>query len=442
MNYNTLTPGTRLVKKMQTFATGHLATSGEISNIAIINTTSDEILAKEVLVGIKSKGGAVNVFNIPQLGVNRVSPMTAKYAPDFKRVTAQTTQAIIKTNLIDAVVVIAYCPITTMGVLLGSLKANCPVIVLPLGQNHSTGRNMFRVVGDVFSGGCSDVPGKTNEEKLDFMIRNWALPKGLPAWHGLTHTFFYTLQQMGLGHPTYMEACYGLNTPLQIDLARKTGETIVQMAKDISVPRKLLTKNAFADVITKMTGDFCLSGLLLAQELVTANGEKLGHEFISDIARKNNNPKIVFVRGGACEDGGYVRVTEKTPIKFTGKAWVYKSLEDADIALTSGAIQEGVIVLHHCVGMDISQIVHTLEGMNAQDRLAVVTDGFCDTTDVLVVTHCRPSSDMNEDFANIQTGDVLEIDLAKARFNNSVSAKDLKNRAKRGAIKRPIDFFV
>jgi len=74
-------------------------------------------------------------------------------------------------------------------------------------------------------------------------------------------------------------------------------------------------------------------------------------------------------------------------------------------------------------------------------KIAVITDGLCDKTSTLVVTRCSPNSLANEDFANIQNGDQLEIDLSRGRLNTNINSKDVKTRAKRNDVRKAVVYF-
>jgi dihydroxyacid dehydratase/phosphogluconate dehydratase len=137
----------------------------------------------------------------------------------------------------------------------------------------------------------------------------------------------------------------------------------------------------------------------------------------------------------------YVQYKTERPAPFEGRAWVYQNLEDADRAVCSSSIPpQSVIVLQNCVGVDVTAIVNVICGADRTD-IAVATDGTCELTDVLVVQIANPNSFANEEFANIQNGDQLEIDPAKGRFNSNVLSKDLKNRAKRNGERKPVIYF-
>jgi len=432
MKLNSLTPTSKLLKKLGSYSSGQPVTSGDVPHIAVINTCDvieSKKLVENVILGVKLQGAAVFVHNTANFGYsNKINPMTAKYAESFRRVTASVAEAIIKCNMIDGVVIVTDCDVTAAGLLAGCLNANIPALVLPVtGADNSA---ILRVTGKVTSGEitstqCEDIIRDASESKCDF-------------------TFFNLLGNLGLSIDTANARKFGSGARFMA--AKATGEKIVYYAKDINSPKKLLNKNTYQSMI-----EFCLqagdniSALQLISKLFAANDVKTPHEFIGERASKISptTSRVVLAKGTACSSGGYIQYRESTVAAFNGKAWVYATLEDADTALLLGNIPAGsVIVLHNCVDVNVTALAYSIEGMGREKDIAIVTDGVCDKTNVLVVQMCTPNSLANEEFANIQNGDVLEIDISRGRFNTSIMAKDQKARAKKNTTKKGETFFI
>jgi len=219
------------------------------------------------------------------------------------------------------------------------------------------------------------------------------------------------------------------NTPLLFSPANQNCPFVAiyglqQVTKQLSTAPKLLNDTAL-----------CYNGEKL--KVALANIENPNIEVVAKTV------PVYFVRGTACDGGGYVVAHRGTPTTFTGRAWVYDTLEAADKALLSGSIpDESILVVQNAVGMSVSCLAHAIEGMQRQSKIAIVTDGVCDKTSALVVTRCTPDTYANEDFANIQNGDTLTLELSRGRFATSTNAKDMKTRGKRNAPRKPQSYFV
>jgi len=434
MNFNTLTPTAKMLKKLQNYATGQPVTPGDVPIITIINAgevIESKRLVEEIIFGVKSAGGAAFMHNVAVFGYsNKINPATAKYADSFARVAAANAEAIVKSNMADGAVIVTDCDITAAGLLRGCHNANCPVLVLPLGQitNYSVQitNKVLTTAGKVTSGTITSI------ESEDILKKEFQ-PK-------ITSSLFALLENIGFC--TEGASVNRRGSGAQLAAAGETGKRIVGMAKDLTAPKKLLTKTACQNVV-----DFCLtsggslSALSLLGKLFNANDVKVAPEFIAERASKiTPKPRVVRVSGSMC--AGHVQYGDTTPATFHGKAWVYATLEDADRALLSGSIPAGsVVVLQNCVGMNVTAFAYAIEGMGREKDIAIATDGVCDHTGVLAVTLCTPDSGANEEFANIQNGDALEIDINRGRFNTSVLAKDQKVRAKKNTTKKQAVYF-
>lgn len=406
-------------------------TSGEVHNIGIIVACEQNSALRtieNVSAGVKSANGAVHVFNMPYLGyLNKINPMTAKYANSFMKLTAKNIEAIIKTNMLDGVVIVSDCDITITGALLGCLRVNCPVLVAYPGHctYHLSLNTNAKLVKREFDEEQADVQHSTHPSHN---------ASNLKTFISLIHNFGFVVETF---------ETYSRDSGLLIQNAYNTGIKIVENTKNMTLPRKLITKDKFHNAVNicldKNLADF--AQIELAAELARANDIKLDHDYITMITKKSSEPKIIMVRGSACDDGGYVQMSDSLPTHFQGTAKVYSSLEEADRAIGNGSIKDGVIVLHNCVDINVSAIVHTIHELGLSDKIAIATDGVCDQTSVLVVQKCTPNTYENEAFSNIQTGDVLEINLAKSRFNTSILAKDIKTRAKRNTTQKFETYF-
>ena len=436
MNINNLNGTSKLIKKIQSYSNGQTVVTGDIPNIAIINSVdvpASKNLVDNVKLGVHAAKGNAAIFNVAGFGyLNKINPMTAKYAESFRKTAASNAEAILKTNMIDGAVIVTDCDITAAGILLGCLRANVPALILPTGTAKTDFENL-RLSGSVRK-------GKINAQESEEQLSKTSAIHGQSEQLNSVSSFFMLCETVGLA--VRGASANPRNSGLQLRAAAATGEQIVSMAKDLLSPKKFLTKDAAqkaANATVATDGD--IGAFDQFAKLLTANDVKLTDNFFATAAGNMTKPtKIVFAKGTVCESS-YIQYSENTPGQFSGKAWVYPNLEDADKALLSGSISEGVVVVHNCVDINITALAYTIEGLERADKIALATDGYCDKTSVLTVTLARPSSFDNEEFANIQTSDHLEIDLARGRFNTSVLAKDQKLRAKRNTTPKPTTYF-
>jgi len=503
MNFNTLSGSAKLYKKLEIGATGQATPSGEVPNIAILcalDRFANQKLVDCISVGIKTKNGLATVIDVPFYGyLNKINPMTAKYAASFARQAANSAEAIIKCGLHDGVVIVTDCDTTALGLLEGATRANCPALIVPVGTctgaTHAV--ENYKIQGLLTA-------GKINARENEAQIKKAKIFRGIPHEFTSVSTFFILMEVMGFCVTN--ASLTRIESAAHYLCATATGEAICESAKSVFAPKKFLTKSALGNAITLC---LCLGGDISAiagiSNLVSTY-EKIAHGIISEytaktsllLAPENQNTvyllgiggiasilkqlsqtpklldetalvfsgeklksalsdwgwesanleeasktaKVILTKGTACENGGYAQPTKDTPSSISGKAWVYASLEDADKALVANNIPDAsILVVHNCPDTFVTALAYTIEGMGKQSAIAIVTDGLCDKTSALVVTRCTPSSLANEAFANIQNGDVIDINLGTGRLNFNVSAKDIKARAKKNSVRKQVWYF-
>jgi len=424
MDYHTLSGNSKVIKMLQNFASGNMQVKGNVPCVAVVDSVGNAKLTESVVAGIKSKGGVAIVQPVPSYGfLNKINPMTARYATSFQMQSATTIDAIIKTNMLDGVVIISDCEVTASGLMLGALRCNCPALVCNPGFNPNFDLSALR----------------TNKVSEDTLF-DTALITGFPN-RGITFGFFAALESLGFNLGTHT-----MNSGRQLDAASKTGEKAVEIAKDLALPKRFFTKDSFSSTVQVMLEKgFHIDAMQFLLPLFNFAGVKTPHEYIGTVSPKmaNKPVQVVLCKGSAASDGGYAHVVEGIPTTFKAKAWVYQSVEEADIALSKGTVPANSVVVVHAFGENISSLINTIRGLGMEKEIAVATDGvYCGSSAVLVLSCCRPSSLDNEDFANIQTGDVLDINTATGRFNTSISAKDMKVRAKKNGPKKQQQYFT
>jgi dihydroxyacid dehydratase/phosphogluconate dehydratase len=420
---------TRTIKAASISATGTVISShGDMHHIAILDCVGYDItmLVKSISSGVTQSGNAVvSVFGIENFGyIKSITPATAKYAADYPSAVSKMTDAIIKTNLVDCVVAVIDGDITARGVLMGCIKANCPVVLMPVGVNKSYDESIFGMAGKI-------AIREIKSSEVPHAINKYVTQYGISPAQTVTDSFFITAENLGLMLPNTHDLKW--NCGEIFTQAAETGKDAFTRADNITTVKRLLNKKTVAEAIQKsVSAGASADGILKYKKIFEMADLALPTELL--------NP----IKGTACGEG-YISLACRSEAAnkpfFEGKAWVYDNIADALTALVSNAIDSGVVVVKNCVGQDVSIITKTIAAMKKQTEIAVATDGCCGASAVLTITNISPNGYINEEFANIQTGDILEIDTVKGRFNTDVSAKDMRLRAKRNIVKKQEVFF-
>ena len=423
MNLRSYDKSTRTLKAADLATAGLcLQTDSNVSLVGIIDCTQNchPKLIENLTFGVTKAQGAALTFGIQNFNyLKRIMPATAKYARNYTDFVAKSTEAIIRTNMLDCVVAVVDNALTGLGVLEGCTRTNCPVLLMPVGLNPNYDESIFFTAGKV-------ALREIKSTEVDHLANTYAKQFGIAPADTLTTSFLCFAEYLGLMLPGANQLL--ANTGESFALAVETGVEAVKRADDIITTKRLINKKTLAECLEKyQAAGLPVSGILLCQKLLELIELKI--------------PSGLFASLKGLADEAYVVSQSTAPLTMQNQAWVYRSMTDAMSALTSNAIDNGIIVLQNCLDCDVSLVAKTIIAMQKTNEIALITDGYCASTDVLTVANISPNGFDNQDFANIQTGDILEIDVTKGRLNTNISSKDMKIRAKRNITKKHEIYF-
>lgn len=165
----------------------------------------------------------------------------------------------------------------------------------------------------------------------------------------------------------------------------------------------------------------------------------------NDIIRSMNNSYnkeggIAILRGSLAPDGAVVKqsAVSKKMMKFTGRARVFDSEEDAMKAIMEGKIIKGdMVVIRHegpkgGPGMrEMLSPTSAITGMGLAESVALITDGrFSGGTRGPCIGHISPEAMNGGPIAIVQDGDKIEIDIPGRRIDLCVDKGEIKRRLK------------
>jgi len=147
---------------------------------------------------------------------------------------------------------------------------------------------------------------------------------------------------------------------------------------------------------------------------------------------------IAILKGNIAPDGCVVKqsaVSEKA-MKFTGKALVYDSEEDAMKAILSGKVKSGHVVVVRYEGpkggpgmREMLSATSAIAGMGLSESVALITDGrFSGGTRGPCIGHISPEAAACGPIAALQDGDIIDIDIHARRINVRLSDGEIKGR--------------
>ena len=173
-----------------------------------------------------------------------------------------------------------------------------------------------------------------------------------------------------------------------------------------------------------------------------------------DVLRPLDNPfhkqgGIAILKGNLAPQGSVVKqaaVSEKM-MRFTGKARVFDSEQEATAAITSGKITAGSVVVIRYEGPkgapgmpEMLSPTSLIMGMGLGESVALITDGrFSGATRGGAIGHVSPEAYEKGPIAAVKDGDIIEIDIPARKLNVKISDEEMKDRlSKVKIVERPV----
>lgn len=156
---------------------------------------------------------------------------------------------------------------------------------------------------------------------------------------------------------------------------------------------------------------------------------------------------ITVLRGNLAPDGAVVKQSAVQPevLKYTGRARVFNSEEEATEAILGKKIKQGDVVVVRYEGpaggpgmREMLTPTSALAGMDLTTKVALITDGrFSGGTRGCAIGHICPEAQAGGTIALIEEGDTIEIDIPGKRVELKVASSDLEKRKKRWSPPEP-----
>jgi dihydroxy-acid dehydratase len=182
-----------------------------------------------------------------------------------------------------------------------------------------------------------------------------------------------------------------------------------------------------------------VTGQTMAQTLEGVPAYPVGQTIIhslEDPIKKDSH--LVVLYGNLAPDGAVAKITGKEGLRFTGKARVYNSEEDALRAILDGTIVKNDVVVIRYEGprggpgmREMLSPTSAIMGKGLGKDVALITDGrFSGGSHGFVVGHITPEAYIGGPLALVKNGDQITIDAQKREINLGLSAAELRKRRK------------
>ncbi|MFH1856335.1 MAG: dihydroxy-acid dehydratase [Candidatus Omnitrophota bacterium] len=193
-------------------------------------------------------------------------------------------------------------------------------------------------------------------------------------------------------------------------------------------------------------------------DIKTVSGKKISQIaqeaeiFDEDVIRPLSKPYhkeggIAILKGNLAPEGSVVKQSAVSAkmMKFSGKAKVFDSEEDAIKEIRAGNIKAGMVVVIRYEGpkggpgmREMLNPTSAISGMGLADSVVLITDGrFSGGTRGPCIGHVSPEAASGGIIAIVKDGDVIEIDISKRKIELKVPDVEIKRRFEKWVSKEP-----
>jgi dihydroxy-acid dehydratase len=229
----------------------------------------------------------------------------------------------------------------------------------------------------------------------------------------------------------------------------------VPLLADLKPGGRFTAADLYAAGGTTLVAKRLLEAGLLHGNQPTVTGKTIGDEATratetagQQVLRPLANPikptgGLVILKGNLAPEGCVVKVAGHNILKFQGPAKVYDQEEDAFVAVKTGHIKAGDVVVIRYEGpsggpgmREMLGVTAAIVGAGLGDSVALLTDGrFSGATHGLMAGHVAPEAVKGGPIAAVKNGDLITFDIAKRRLDVKLTQKDIAARLKK--VKQP-----
>jgi dihydroxy-acid dehydratase len=264
--------------------------------IGIANSSSDlnpcnqplDLLVAPLKEGVAAAGGIAVEFPVMSLGEDLMKPSSMLY----RNLLAMELEESLRSQPLDAVIVLAACDKSVPGALMGAFSTNLPCLLMvsgprPVahfeGQRVGTGTDLWRLWDRRRAGELSDEQWAELETAL-------ALGKGSCNTMGTASTMGALAEALGLAWPGSTSIPAG--DPRHLEIARLVGQRSVELVREGKTVSSQITPAALENALVVLSA---IGGSTNAVIHLTAMAHRLGHHFdLGDVDRLSRRTPVLI----------------------------------------------------------------------------------------------------------------------------------------------------
>jgi dihydroxy-acid dehydratase len=162
-------------------------------------------------------------------------------------------------------------------------------------------------------------------------------------------------------------------------------------------------------------------------------GQQIVHPFSNPIKPTSH---LQILKGNLAPEGAVAKITGKEGLSFSGPANVFDSEEEMLVALETGSINKGQVIVIRYEGPkggpgmpEMLTPTSAIVGAGLGKDVALITDGrFSGGSHGFIVCHVTPEAQEGGPIALIRNGDHILIDATTNEISVELSEEELANR--------------
>jgi dihydroxy-acid dehydratase len=189
-----------------------------------------------------------------------------------------------------------------------------------------------------------------------------------------------------------------------------------------------------------------VTGKTVAQNLRGVKDYPKGQDVVRSLKTpKKKDGHLVILYGNLAEEGAVAKISGNEGTRFTGKARVFNSEEDALKRILDGTIKKGHVIVIRYEGpkggpgmREMLAPTSAVMGKGLGEDVALITDGrFSGGSHGFVVGHITPEAQSGGLIALVKNGDAITIDAEQRTINLDVSQAEIKRRRAKWKAPKP-----
>ena len=225
---------------------------------------------------------------------------------------------------------------------------------------------------------------------------------------------------------------------LDTSVSRADGLTLAEAIDKYDITKQQIDQDAF-DIYTSAPGNkfnIVMGSQNARYKEVDSDRENGCIRSVEHAYTKDGG--LAILKGNIAENGCVVKTAgvDESIWKFTGKAKVYHSQDDACMGILKNEVKAGDVVVIQYEGPKggpgMQEMLYPTSYIKAKhlgEKCALITDGrFSGGTSGLSIGHISPEAAAGGNIALVREGDVIEINIPKRSINLIISKEELQKR--------------